>query len=174
MSRMVRRGRPQADCESRDQELLLYVHGALPPVARARTARHLRGCPGCQQRVTAFMAASGAFADTLRGDALPRWKPPVGTGWIPSAPAVPLAIIALLAITFFSASVVLRTVQASAPPSAPATALPPEGISGCRMKGQMASMKATPPTPAPLPVVKPGKSKLSPGSLPGDSGTQCP
>ena len=177
MSRMVRRGRPQADCESRDQELLLYAHGALPPMARARTARHLRGCPCCQQRVTAFMAASGAFADTLRGDTLPKWKPPVGSGWIPSTPAVPLAIIALLAITFFSASVVLRTVQASAPPPAPTTTQPPDGISGCRMKMQMASVKPAPPTPtptpSPTPAVKPAKAKLPWGSLPDDSCQQC-
>jgi anti-sigma factor RsiW len=183
MSRMVRRGRPQADCESRDQELLLYVHGALPPMARLRTSRHLRGCPTCRQRAASFLTASGAFADSLRGDALPKWKPPVGSGWIPSTPAAPLAIVALLAVTFFSASIVLRTVQASAPPPASESIVPPEGFSSCRLKKLKAASAAmaTPGTavkPAATPIATPLAARTADkpplGSLPpGANCQQC-
>jgi hypothetical protein len=144
---MVRRSRPQATCDSRDQELLLYVHGALPPMAKMRTARHVRGCSSCQQRVSSFLAASGAFADTLRGEQLPRWKPPTRGGWIPNTPAAPFIIIGLIGIILFSTTTILRQVQASEPRYLSVeSATPPEGVSMCQ--GKFAKTAAVAPAAA--------------------------
>jgi len=162
MSRMVRRSRPQETCDSRDQELLLYVHGALPPMAKMRTARHLRGCSACQQRVSSFLAASGAFANTLRGEQLPRWKPPTGGGWVPNTPASPFIVLGLIGIILVSTTTIVRQVRAGEPQYLSAnveSAIPPEGISMCKMKtakapatpAAVASSATIPPIAAPAP-----------------------
>lgn len=41
-------------CEERDQELLMYVHGALPPLKRAVIWLHTRHCASCRQRKQEF------------------------------------------------------------------------------------------------------------------------
>jgi anti-sigma factor RsiW len=164
---MVRRSRPQETCDSRDQELLLYVHGALPPMAKMRTARHLRGCSACQHRVSTFLAASGVFADTLRGDQLPRWRPPTGNGWIPATPTSSLIAIGLIGIILFSGTMVVHQVRASVPQYASVeSAMPPEGPSMCKgKKGENTTFVSSPaimPTPASSPTPAPTLTMTAP------------
>jgi hypothetical protein len=163
---MIRRHREQATCESRDQELLLYIHGELPPMARSRTVRHLRGCPTCQQRATALLAASGAFAEAVRGDSLPAWRPSTGTGWIPAAPAIPLAIIALLTLTTISATVWMRHGQASVAPAASTSPnVPIDDFIPCHQEQTetMPSVQpSTIPTPSPIFCESPQSKKMLP------------
>jgi anti-sigma factor RsiW len=93
------------DCAVPDENLLMYLHGALPPMARFRAGRHVRGCPTCRRRLAAFAATSQALADTIRGGALPRWTPPT----LPAPrvlPATPFAVLFLgLSLIWLTVSV---------------------------------------------------------------------
>lgn len=82
----------------RDQDLLLFAHGALPPLRAALTRFHLARCSECRQRVGQFQAVSQGFAGAIRGPQLPRWSFPaagaafgVVTAWI-------LAVTVLLVV----------------------------------------------------------------------------
>lgn len=111
MSRIIHRNQPQTPCAGRDEDLLMYLHGALPPVARIRTARHVHRCAACQQRLVALTATSQALADTVRGDSLPRWTPPtlpITPVWIAGGAAVLL----LALISFITVSLWTQNVQA--------------------------------------------------------------
>lgn len=111
MSRTIHRNQSQTPCAGRDEDLLMYVHGALPPMARMRTARHIHRCATCQQRAAALAATSQALADTVRGDALPRWT-------LPTLPTMPVwlaggaALLLLAAASFFTVSLWTQNVQA--------------------------------------------------------------
>ena len=79
----------------RDQDLLLFAHGALPPLRAALTRRHLAYCSDCRQRLNQFQATSHGLAGAIRGGQLPRWSfPAAGATFGVAALSFPLVNMA--------------------------------------------------------------------------------
>ena len=64
-------------CRQSDTDLLLLGLGELGPIARLRTARHLRGCARCRSRTRELTATSRRIARVL---APPHDAPVAGPG----------------------------------------------------------------------------------------------
>ncbi|MDX1933974.1 MAG: zf-HC2 domain-containing protein [Capsulimonadales bacterium] len=63
------------DCVRYEQDLLLYLHDALPLRARGRVQNHLRHCAVCRARLETFQTTSAALAFAVRGPEMPSWQP---------------------------------------------------------------------------------------------------
>ena len=74
MAGLTHRNMPRRDCRERDEELFLYIHREQSPLARQRTALHLRRCAVCRERIAELTNTSMALADAIRGDELPSWR----------------------------------------------------------------------------------------------------
>jgi hypothetical protein len=100
----------------------MYVHGALPMMAKFRLRRHLRRCTTCQNRFATLLATSQALADTVRGDELPRWTPPVKSlsSTLPVAGAMSLIVVLLALLGVLTTTFWVKQVQANG--SQPTTA----------------------------------------------------
>ncbi|HVK06622.1 MAG TPA: hypothetical protein VM490_24360 [Armatimonadaceae bacterium] len=60
------------NCSDRDQDILLFEHGALSGLQRSRTEWHLRHCPRCQERREHLALLGGLMAGAIRdGDVMP-------------------------------------------------------------------------------------------------------
>lgn len=135
------------DCAVSDENLLMYLHGALPPMARFRTGRHLRRCPACRQRLATFTATSQALADTIRGETLPRWTPPT----LP-APRVlsstPFTLILLgIGLISLTASVWMTSVSAGPVPANSTAVVPPPQEAMCPLSMTIKPSSTPPPSP---------------------------
>lgn len=166
-------------CAGREEDLLMYVHGALPPMARARTARHLRSCPPCRQRLAALTATSQALADTIRGRELPRWTPPKAAP-APFWFATGTMVVGLLFFTLIGVTLWGQRVQAN---TAPATDHATGGTGGyyCPSRDAEPEQPATPhgrarramssASPSPLPTATPTPAPATPDRVSMTGGT---
>ena len=81
-----------------DQDLLMFAHGALPPLKAMLTRLHLARCPDCRQRLDQFQAASHGLAGAIRGPQLPHWSFPAAGAVLGVATAWMLAVVVLLVV----------------------------------------------------------------------------
>ena len=109
----------------RDQDLLLFAHGALPPLRAALTRIHLVRCPECRLRVGQFRAVSHGLAGAIRGPQLPRWSFPAAEAALGVATAWLLAVAVLVVL-------LVGTLAVRQHPRAPGIPAAPAGSAPCR------------------------------------------
>ena len=96
---------------SRDQDLLLLAHRALPVGHKLWVQVHVTLCARCAARLTQFEAASSKTAAALRGSDLPRWTRPYAQGALTAARIAAVWLAALVVLLVLSAVVISREVH---------------------------------------------------------------
>lgn len=97
------------NCQSLEQDILLFAHNALGPVSRLRVSWHLRRCPACRARLGQAQNVSQTIANVLRPPGLAAWKPPRSVGLIGLSPVnpVPLLLLTALVVVLVATAVVV-------------------------------------------------------------------
>lgn len=108
----------------RDSDLLMLIHGELPPLAAWSLRLHLLRCTSCRERLQQHQAVSISFASAIRGPQMPRWSPPASGA---AFGLLPLGLIAVgLALILLFGMLAVRSFHPA--PARPAPVL----ITPCR------------------------------------------
>ena len=85
-------------CYDREQDLLLLLHGELPPLRRRLLLAHLSRCSRCRQHKEKLSDVCSLIAGAIRAPDMPPWLPERNRGTLPYLRSYTLFVVLLVLV----------------------------------------------------------------------------